>query len=107
MMKKIMLIDYIMKLLKIVKSTNNKKKLDAIFLKDNGKEKKTSFGAKGYNDYTLTGDKLARDRYRKRHIKDLKTGDPTRAGYLSYYILWGNSTDLNTNIRNYKSRFKL
>tara|TARA_R100000388_G_C7207396_1_gene141816 strand:+ start:534 stop:824 length:291 start_codon:yes stop_codon:yes gene_type:complete len=96
-----------MKLLKIVKSTNPKKKLDAVFLKDNGREKKTSFGAAGMDDYTITKDKEQRERYRKRHQKDLKTNDPTKAGYLSYYILWGDSTSRQTNIRNYKKMFNL
>ena len=72
-----------------------------------GKEKKVSFGAKGYTDYLLSKDKERRDRYRKRHAKDLKTGDPTRAGYLSYYLLWGDSTSLQQNIKSYKKRFKL
>ena len=73
----------------------------------NGKEKKTSFGAKGYTDYLISKDKERRDRYRKRHAKDLKTGDPTRAGYLSYYLLWGDSTSLKENIKSFKQRFKL
>ena len=95
------------KLIKVVTSSNKKKKFDAIFKLDNGKEKKVSFGAKGMNDYTLTGDKEARERYRKRHKKDLKTNDPMRAGYLSYYILWGDSTDIKKNISSYKKRFNL
>ena len=96
-----------MKLVKIVKSSKKNKKFDAIFLKDNGKEKTVSFGASGMNDYTLTKDKDARLRYRKRHIKDLKTKDPSRAGYLSYYILWGDSTSLQENIKAYRKRFNL
>ena len=95
------------KLIKVVTSSNKKKKFDAIFKLDNGKEKKVSFGAKGMNDYTLTGDKEARERYRKRHKKDLKTNDPMRAGYLSYYILWGDSVDIKKNISSYKKRFNL
>jgi hypothetical protein len=59
------------------------------------------------DDYTLTHDKQQRSRYRERHKKDLKTGDPTRAGYLSYYILWGSSTSVRENVRAYKSRFHL
>jgi hypothetical protein len=66
---------------------------------------RTRFGATGYPDYTLTGDKEARERYRKRHAKDLKTGDPKRAGYLSMYLLWGDSQNMNTNIREYNRRF--
>ena len=50
-------------------------------------------------------DKKRRDLYRNRHEKDLK-GDPMRAGYLSYYILWGESTSLQANIRAFKKKFK-
>ena len=90
-----------------VKPSDSKtKKYTALFMID-GKEKKVSFGAKGYDDYTIKKDKEQRDRYRKRHAKDLKTNDPTRAGYLSYYLLWGDSTSLKQNIKDYKKRFKL
>jgi len=91
----------------IKKSTKSDKKYMAIFKKDNGRYKTTHFGAAGMDDYTLTGDKEARKRYRQRHKKDLNTNDPTRAGYLSYYILWGESKSIKENIRNYKRRFNL
>lgn len=58
------------------------------------------------DDYTKTHDEAQRERYRARHAKDL-LGDPTRAGYLSYYILWGNSTNLRQNIQAYKKKFNL
>ncbi len=96
-----------MKLLSVKKSDKSKYKYVATFKKDDGKEKKTYFGAKGMDDYTLTKDKEQRERYRKRHQKDLKTKDPTRAGYLSYYLLWGDSTSLKSNIASYKKMFKL
>lgn len=91
--------------LDIKKSTKNNKKYMAIFTDDSDKKKTIHFGSKGMDDYTLTGDKEARSRYRTRHKKDLDTKDPTRAGYLSYYILWGDSTDINKNIKDYKKRF--
>ena len=59
------------------------------------------------DDYTKTHDKAQRERYRTRHKKDLETGDPTRAGFLSYYILWGASTSLSENIASFKRRFHL
>ena len=59
------------------------------------------------DDYTITKDKEQRERYRTRHKKDLETKDPTRAGYLSYYILWGDSTGIRENIKNYKNKFNL
>lgn len=95
-----------MKLISISPSTKADKKLMAVFDND-GHKKTTHFGAKGMDDYTLTHSKEQRDRYRQRHAKDLKTSDPTKAGYLSYYILWGDSTSRATNISNYKKRFNL
>ena len=91
----------------IKKSDKSGKKYMAIFEKDNGRSKTTHFGQAGAPDYTLTGDKERRRLYRQRHRKDLTTNDPTRAGYLSYYILWGNSTSIKQNIRDYKKRFNL
>ena len=74
---------------------------------ENGRIKNTDFGAAKMDDYTLTKDKEQRERYRERHKKDLDTKDPTRAGYLSLFILWGNSTSLDKNIADYKKRFNL
>jgi hypothetical protein len=63
------------------------------------------------NDFTLFKSKteglVHRDRYRIRHEKDLDTLDPTRAGFLSYYILWGDSQNVNENIKADKKRFNL
>ena len=96
-----------MKLLSVKKSDKPNKKYVATFKKDDGKSKTTYFGAAGMDDYTLKKDKEARARYRARHEKDLKTNDSTRAGYLSYFLLWGESTSLSQNIKAYKKRFKL
>ena len=92
----------------ITDSTNPKKKLMAVFFDDDGKKVKTShFGQDGADDYTITNDKEQRTRYRIRHKKDLDTNDYKKAGYLSYYILWGSSTSLQENIKKYKKRFNL
>lgn len=96
-----------MKLLSVRPSTNPKKKYMATFKKDDGRTKVTHFGAAGMDDYTKTHDKEQRDRYRSRHQKDLSTGDPTRAGFLSYWILWGDSTSMYTNISSFKSKYSL
>lgn len=91
----------------ISQSTKPNKKFMATFLTDTGRTKTTHFGAAGMDDYTLTHDKQQRERYRKRHLKDLDSGDPTKAGFLSYFILWGNSTNINRNIASYKKHFNL
>ena len=91
----------------IKKSNKSGKKYMATFTRDNGRKKTTHFGQQGAPDYTLTGDKDRRKAYRDRHKKDLNTNDYTRAGYLSYYILWGNSKSIRQNIISYKNRFNL
>jgi hypothetical protein len=95
-----------MKLISITDSPKADKKLMAIFDND-GRKKTVHFGAKGMDDYTLTKDKEQRERYRTRHAKDLKTGDPTRSGFLSFYVLWGDSTSRAKNISDYKKKFNL
>lgn len=96
-----------MKLISIGPSDKPDKKMKAVFETDTGRTKTTHFGAKGMDDYTKTHDKEQRTRYRTRHAKDLQSKDPSRAGFLSYYILWGDSTSLQTNISAYKKRFSL
>jgi len=96
-----------MKLLEVKPSTKENKKFSATFLSDNGRKKTTHFGAKGMDDYTLTHDTAQRERYRSRHAKDLTTNDPTKAGFLSYYLLWGDSADMKTNLAAYKRKFNL
>jgi hypothetical protein len=96
-----------MKLISVTKSDRPGKKLMAKFETDSGRSRTTHFGASGMDDYTKTHDKAQRERYRTRHKKDLETGDPTRAGFLSYYILWGASTSLSENIASFKRKFKL
>jgi len=96
-----------MKLLSITKSSKAGKKLMAVFESDNGRKKTTHFGASGMDDYLHTHDKEQRARYRSRHSKDLDTADPRRAGFLSYYLLWGDSTSLQSNIASYRKRWGL
>lgn len=92
-----------MRLVRVVASPLKTKKYRAEF--DDGTH--TDFGAAGMSDYTQHHDKERRERYRARHKKDLDTKDPKRAGYLSYYILWGDSTSLTANIADYRRRFGL
>jgi hypothetical protein len=93
----------------IIKPSSVKgKKYTAIFYNDEGKKIKTSqFGASDYEDYTTHKDKTRRDKYRSRHQGNLSKTDYTSPAHLSYYLLWGNSTSLKTNIKNYKKKFNL
>ena len=98
-------------IMKIEKGTAKNKKWKATFshVVDGSlkKIKTTQFGDDRYQDYTLSRDKEQRSKYRARHKKDLETGEYMKAGYLSYYLLWGDSTSLETNIKKYKKKFNL
>lgn len=95
------------KLLSIRKAVDGIHKYVATFEMESGRTRRTAFGALGMDDYTITGDKEQRERYRSRHAKDLRSGDPTRAGFLSRFILWGDSTSLRANVEAYRNRFNL
>ena len=86
---------------KLLPANDGKHKFIAFFT--NGR--KVKFGAEGYSDYTIHKDKERRERYRDRHSKDLATRDPYKPGYLSYYILWGDSTSLDKNVKKYNEMF--
>ena len=93
-------------LVSVKKATNGKNDYTATFRDSKtGREKKTHFGDATMDHYNIHKDKERRSRYRSRHKKDLDTNDPTRKGYLSYYLLWGESTSLRTNLAAYKKRF--
>ena len=90
-------------IVEVEKSKRKGKKYLAIFR--NGK--KTHFGQEGSNTYLDHNNKDKRDAYRKRHENDLNTNDPYRAGYLSYYLLWGDETNLKDAIKSYNKKFFL
>jgi hypothetical protein len=96
-----------MKLIRNTKISDGVHKYAAEFETDSGRTKTTKYGAAGMDDFTKTHDTAQRDRYRTRHAKDLTTRDPTRAGFLSYYVLWGPSTSLAANLAAYRRRFNL
>tara|TARA_B100000902_G_C27161566_1_gene839007 strand:- start:691 stop:1062 length:372 start_codon:yes stop_codon:yes gene_type:complete len=93
-------------LVSIKKSQAPAKKYTATFKINHGNRitiKRTHFGAKGMSDYTKHKDSARKQRYVSRHKKDLSTNDPTRAGYLSMFILWNKKT-LSASIADYKKR---
>ena len=96
-----------MKLLRLEKSPKSEKKYRAVFETDSGRLTHTDFGDSSMEDYTQHHDKERRENYRSRHQSDLKTNDPTRAGYLSYYILGGDYKSVRTNMTAYRQKFNL
>tara|TARA_R110000822_G_scaffold81746_1_gene193834 strand:- start:243 stop:542 length:300 start_codon:yes stop_codon:yes gene_type:complete len=93
----------------VSKSDRKEKRFKAVFTYEDGKTRTTHFGLKDPKGGTYIDhqDKDIRRRYRARHKRDLKTKDYTRAGFLSYYILWGNKTNLKDAVESYKKRFNL
>ena len=101
-----------MKLVSIKPSDRKEKRYVAKFClckgesKCSDREKKTvHFGFKGGSTYIDHKDDKKKDAYIARHKKDLDTKDPTRAGYLAYYLLWNKET-LTDSIADFKKRFK-
>jgi hypothetical protein len=89
--------------MELEKATDGKHKWVAVF--EDGT--RTSFGAKGYEDYTQHGDKLRRANYLSRHRTTESWNKPKTAGALSRWLLWGDSTSLQTNLASYRRRFSL
>lgn len=97
---------YNMKLVSIKKSDKPDKKYVATF-EEGEKSKKIYFGAAGMDDYLTTKDKAQRDRYRARTKSVYNKSPPISASRLAGDILWGDSTSLNQNIKNYKKKYNL
>ena len=70
-------------------------------------ERRVSFGAKGYQDYTQHHDPLRRANYLSRHRARENWRDPMTPGALSRWLLWGDSTSLQTNVQAFRRRFHL
>lgn len=85
-----------LKLEKLEPAKASTKKWCAIF--SNGT--RTCFGAKGYEDYTTHKDISRKRKYISRHRNDLRTKDPTKPGYLSMFLLWGDKPEIDINAYN-------
>ena len=91
-------------MVEIMPSTRTGYKLMAVF---SNPKQTIHFGQAGASDYTQHGDKARRERYLARHRVREDWSNPRTAGALSRWILWGSSTSLRENIREFKRRFKL
>jgi len=87
------------------------KRFTAIFRIHKGGKviKITHFGQRNpkKGTYIDHGDIKLRSAYRTRHKSDLTTKDYKRAGFLSYYLLWGDNKSLKQNLSDYKSKYNL
>lgn len=89
-----------------IKPSNLKdKKYTAVFYEDDKKIKTIHFGLKNSTTYLDTGDKKMRSAYRARHQAVYNKSAPISASRLSYEIIWGDSRDINKNIKDYKNKY--
>ena len=89
--------------MKLERATDSKHKWVAVF--DDGT--RTPFGYAGMQDYTQHHDKLRRANYLSRHRSRESWNNPKTAGSLSRWILWGDSTSLQTNLAAFRKRFSV
>ena len=92
-----------MKFISINKSNKPTKKLVITFSEP---DLKIHFGSKKSKTYLDHHDKDKRSNYLKRH-KPNEDWSKVNAGSLSAFILWGDTTDLNTNLDKYLKRFDI
>ena len=87
-------------------SKNSTKKYDVSQL--NTKKKITSFGAKGYSDYTkpTENNEKKKENYIKRHSVNEDWNDLSKAGTWARYILWNKPT-INESIKNMEQKFQV
>jgi hypothetical protein len=69
-------------------------------------KKTIHFGSKTGITYLDHKDKTKRENYLKRH-KVNENWDDVNAGSLSAFLLWGPTTDINTNLTEYLKRFAI
>ena len=70
------------------------------------KGKKYNFGLKNGSTYIDHHDKIKRQNYIKRH-QVRENWNEVNSGSLSRWILWGDSTSLERNIKDYIKKFNL
>ena len=87
-------------------SSRENKKYEITLMSDNGRTKTYHFGSKGSQTYLDHKDKIKRANYIARHSAR-ENWSEINVGSLSRYILWGDSTDLDTNLKEYLKRFKI
>jgi hypothetical protein len=90
--------------MEIYESNRKGKRFVAVFSDDTI----THFGLDAGTTYIDVGDKKMRNNYIARH-KALREDwtNPKKAGTLSRFLIWGDSTSLDKNIEEYIKRFNL
>ena len=85
----------------IIKKSNTTGKTCGAVINDN---KKVSFGASGYSDFTKHEDEERKERYIARHKVNRDWKDHTTAGFYATNILWNKPT-IEASIRDTNRKF--
>lgn len=89
------------------RSHKPEKKWDAVFIKENGKEKVVPFGAAGMSNFTKHKNVTRKMRYIKRHSGMGESWNkPDTPGALSRWILW-NKKGFRESVADFKRRFRV
>ena len=86
-----------------VKEINDNKRFIAFF--NDGSTTKFGQTNPKIGTYIDHNDEKLKTNYIKRHLKDLKTNDYKRAGYLSLFLLW-NRPNLKESVKDFNKRIK-
>ena len=92
-----------MRFISLKKSNKLNKKLVITFSEPN---LTIHFGSKNSSTFLDHHDKVKRSNYLKRH-KVNEDWNQVNAGSLSAYILWGDSSDMYSNLINYLDKFNI
>jgi len=92
-----------MKFVELSPSTRSDKKY---MIKFQDPDKTIHFGSKNSETYLDHEDKIKRANYIARHSVR-ENWQEVNAGSLSKFLLWGETTDLKTNLKAYLKRFNI
>ena len=88
------------------KPSTRKNKKFMMTIIENKKFKTIHFGSKESETFVEGASKQKRDNYIKRH-KVNENWDSINPGSASRYILWGDSPDIDKNLKAYLKKFKI
>jgi len=98
------------KLVSFSKSDKSGKKYMVRLQTLGGKTKTIHFGDSTMRDYTSFSPQEKskhKSAYLSRHAKREHWNDPTTAGFWSRWILWGNTSNIKSNLASTRKRFNL
>lgn len=95
------------KLKNIIQTPTKNKEFKATFIKKDGSQKIVRFGTK--SNFVLNKDKTEKDKknYISRHKVNENFNNPLSSGSLSRHLLWGDSRNLQSNIKKFKTKFNI